>query len=408
MARAPDTLACDDAEGRMTTAGDGPISIFLLFLRLGLRIFGVDELQVAGLRRRLVEERGWLTPDRFDETVALAAFMPGGAGLQIALATGRERAGLAGATAAALGFLAPTAALAIALGAFWTRLDGLAGGAWVHGVKAACAAIVLQTVLTMGRRLVRGPIRIGVAAGAGAGLVLTAGPVAQIAALAVGAAFGFALLRDETPGASAPPPGAAGWKALIAFAGLLAGLPLLTVLLASPELGLASAAFRAGAFAFGDGRMILPLLDAETHARGWMSTDAAVAGFGLVSALPGPSVVYAGFVGAVQDYAAGAWIGGLIALAAATAPAVLLALAAAPVRTALIAAPGMRAAAAGAGATAVGVLAACLWRTILPAAVSRPSDWALVGAAWIFLSIARLPAWMTVLGFAIATAIFRR
>lgn len=406
MAGAADALARDDAEDRMTTRREGPLSIFLFFLRLGLSAFGTDEAQAARLRRQLVEERGWLTPETYDEAHGLAGLLPGG-GLQLALAAGRDCAGPIGALLAGLGFMAPAAIAAIALGAFWAPLERLTDGAWVHGVKAASAAIVLQTILTMGRRLVRGPIRVGIAAGAGVGLVLSAGPAAQLAAILVGAVFGFALLRDDAAKA-APSSLSLNLKALVAFAVLLAGLPLLTALLASPELGLASAAFRAGAFAFGDGRMILPLLEAETHGRGWLSTDAAVAGFGLISALPGPAVVYAGFVGAVQDYAAGAWVGGLIALAAAALPAALLFFAAAPIRAALIVQPAVRAAFAGAGVTAVGVLAACLWRTILPAAVSRPSDWALVGAAWIFLSVARLPAWITVLGFAIATAIFRR
>jgi chromate transporter len=394
----------------MTRQGDSPLSIFLAFLRFGLAAFGTDEAQIARLRRQLVDRRAWLTPETFAE-IAVLTGLPGAAGLHIALAAGRERSGLAGALAAGLGYLAPAGLAAIMLGAFWTPLESLADGAWVHGAKAAGAAIVLSTILAMGRRLVRGPIRVGIAAGAGVGLVLTAGPAAQLAAIAVGAVFGVALLREETPDSALAPP-AVGLRSvfigLLVFAVLLAGLPVAAALLNSPELGLAGAALRAGGFAFSDSRMILPLLEAETHGRGWLSTDAASAGFALVSALPGPALAYAGFVGAAQDYAAGGWMGGVIALAMAVLPAVLFAQAAAPIRALLVSSREVRAALAGAGATAVGVLAACLWRTMLPAAISRPSDWALVAAAWIFISVARLPAWATMLGFAVATAIFRR
>ncbi len=394
----------------MTKDGGGPRSIFLMFLRIGLSAFGTGEAQVARLRRALVDERAWITSEGFAEIAVVANLLPGGAGLQIALAAGRERGGTAGGLAAGLGYLAPAALLAIVLGAGWSRLAGLVDGAWIHGAKAAGAAVVLQTILTMGRRMVRGPIRIGIAAGAGVGLVLTTGPGAQMAALAVGAMFGCALLRDEAPASSRP--SAFVTRAVLggvaAFALLLAGLPIAAGLLNSPELGLVGAAFRAGGFAVADGRMILPLIEAETHGRGWLSTDAATAGFGLISALPGPALAYAGFVGAAQDYVAWGWPGGLLALAAATAPALLLAQAAAPIRATLAASREATAAMAGLGATAVGVMSAFLWRTMLPAAISRPSDWALVGAAWIFLSIARLPAWATVLGFAMATAIFRR
>jgi chromate transporter len=56
----------------------------------------------------------------------------------------------------------------------------------------------------------------------------------------------------------------------------------------------------------------------------------------------------------------------------------------------------------------VGLLAAALWNPVLTSTVQRPADWALVAAAWVFLSIARLPPWMVVIGFATATGIFTR
>jgi chromate transporter len=64
------------------------------------------------------------------------------------------------------------------------------------------------------------------------------------------------------------------------------------------------------------------------------------------------------------------------------------------------------AAAAGAAAAAVGLLAAALWNPLVAAAVRQPRDWALVAAAFVFLSVARLPAWLVVPGFALAAGIF--
>ena len=60
---------------------------------------------------------------------------------------------------------------------------------------------------------------------------------------------------------------------------------------------------------------------------------------------------------------------------------------------------------AGVGATVVGVLAATLWNPILMTAVKQPADWALVAAAFVFLQVAKLPPWLVVISFAIATGL---
>jgi chromate transporter len=54
----------------------------------------------------------------------------------------------------------------------------------------------------------------------------------------------------------------------------------------------------------------------------------------------------------------------------------------------------------------VGVLAAALWDPVLMTAVKVPTDWALVLAAFVFLQVARLPPWLVVIGFAVATGVF--
>jgi chromate transporter len=59
-------------------------------------------------------------------------------------------------------------------------------------------------------------------------------------------------------------------------------------------------------------------------------------------------------------------------------------------------------------AVVVGLLAAALWNPVLTSTVHRAGDWALVAAAWVFLSVARLPPWLVVIGFATATGLLTR
>jgi chromate transporter len=233
--------------------------------------------------------------------------------------------------------------------------------------------------------------------------------VAQIFALAAGAAVGFVVLREpgpEIPDSSRPPAGRRGaFAILVVFALLLALLPLAAAALREPMLGLASVFYRAGALTFGDDQLLLPLLRTELVDRGWLSRQAFLAGYGAAQALPGPLFGFAAYAGAAQSYAPGGWIGGLAALVAIFAPGMLLLAGVLPLWDGIKHAPEARGAAAGACAAAVGLLAAAFWDPLLITAIRVPNDWALLAAACIFLAVARLPAWLVVPGFALATAL---
>jgi chromate transporter len=90
----------------------------------------------------------------------------------------------------------------------------------------------------------------------------------------------------------------------------------------------------------------------------------------------------------------------LVALIAIFLPSVLLLLGVLPFWDRLKREPLARAAMAGLNAVVVGVLAAALWNPVLHTAIRRPSDWLLAAGAYVFLSVARLPAWLVVLGSA--------
>jgi chromate transporter len=263
----------------------------------------------------------------------------------------------------------------------------------------------------MARVLAVGPIRAGIAIGAAGGLLIAHGPVAQILALAAGAVFGLFMLRE--PGATVPddpathqvPPAVSG-AALSVFVLLLGVLPFLAAWLGEPTLGLASVFYRTGALVFGGGHVVLPLLQSEVVGRGWLDQDAFLGGYGVVQALPGPLFSFAGFVGAAQHAAPGGWRGGLVALVAIFLPSLLLVLGVLPFWDRLKTQPGARGALAGVNAVVVGVLAAALWNPVLTTAVQRPSDWALLAGAFVFLAVAKLPPWLVVVGFAVLIGIF--
>jgi chromate transporter len=388
--------------------------VFLAFLVQGLTAFGGPVAHLGYFRREFVERRARLSEAAFADLLALSQFLPGPASSQLGMAIGLRRAGYAGLLAAWVGFTLPAAAIMIGLAYLAPYLSAAWGEGWLHGLKIAAAAVVLQALVAMARTLAVGPIRAGMAIGAAAGLIIAQGPVAQILALCAGAVFGLAMLRDEPVPAipddaathKVPPAAAAG--ALVAFALLLGLLPFLAASLQNPTLGLASVFYRTGALVFGGGHVVLPLLQSEVVGRGWLDQDTFLAGYGAAQALPGPLFSFAGFVGAAQGVAPGGWPGGLVALAAIFLPSLLLVVGVLPFWDRLKGRPAARGALAGVNAVVVGVLAAALWSPMLTSAIGRPADWALLAAAFVFLAVARLPPWLVVIGFSAATGLLLR
>jgi chromate transporter len=387
--------------------------VFGAFLAQGRTAFGGPVAHIGYFRREFVERRAWLGEAAFADLLALAQFLPGPASSQLGMAIGLRRAGYLGLLAAWVGFTLPAAAAMIALAYLTPNLPPGWGDGVLHGLKLAAAAVVAQALVAMARTLAVGPIRGGMAIGAGLGLLFAHGPVAQIAALAAGALFGIAWLRETGPVEPDDPQAprvspAVSAAALTLFITLLGILPYLANWLEDPSLGLASVFYRAGALVFGGGHVVLPILQQEVVRRGWLDQDTFLAGYGAVQALPGPLFSFAGFVGAAQGVAPGGWRGGLTALGAIFLPSLLLVVGVLPFWDRLKTQALARGALAGVNAVVVGVLAAALWDPVLTTAIRRPSDWALAAAALLFLAVARLPPWLVVVAFAVLIGVFSR
>ena len=385
--------------------------IFLAFLGQGLTAFGGPVAHIGYFRREFVERRAWLSETAFADLLALAQFLPGPASSQLGMAIGLRRAGYPGLMAAWLGFTLPAGAAMIVLAYLAPAATGAWGDGVLRGLKVAAAAVVLQALVAMGRTLAIGPIRAAMAIGAGLGLIYAGGHgplgVAQILTLAAGGLFGMAFLREpmeDAPGEEPCGSPTVSVLALCAFALLLGVLPFLAALSQDPSLSLASVFYRTGALVFGGGHVVLPLLQTEVVARGWVGQNEFLAGYGAMQALPGPLFAFAGFVGT----SVAGWPAGILALVAIFLPSLLLVVGVVPFWDRLKLQPGARAAVAGVNAVVVGVLGAALWNPMLKHTVQQPTDWALLAAAYVFLAVARLPPWIVVIGFALAGGAFLR
>ncbi|WP_287804743.1 MULTISPECIES: chromate efflux transporter [Diaphorobacter] len=378
--------------------------VFLIFLRLGLTSFGGPVAHLGYFREEFVARRGWLTEDAYADLVALCQFLPGPASSQVGLALGLRQAGWGGALAAWLGFTLPSALVMALLGLGLVAGQGLMPAGVLHGLKVAAVAVVAQAVWGMARSLCRGPARLLLMALACALALLWPGVVGQVGAMLVAALAGLGLWGRA--GAMPAPPSQGGLAAgvrprtgallLAAFAALLVLLPLAARAWPQGWLVLADAFYRAGALVFGGGHVVLPLLQAEVVATGWVAADDFLAGYGLAQAVPGPLFTFAAFLGAAAGHGAGGWLGAAVCLVAIFVPAFLLVAGALPFWERLRHNARARAALAGVNAAVVGLLLAALYHPVWTSAIHAPADLALALAAFAALVWARVPPWLVV------------
>jgi chromate transporter len=124
-----------------------PAELFRVFNGLALRGFG-GVLPFA--QRALVEERRWLSPEAFAETLSLAQVLPGPNICNLALMIGDRFFGLRGAFAALAGMMAAPMAIVIALAALY---GGLAHHPVVARALEGMAAVSAGLVIAMALKL---------------------------------------------------------------------------------------------------------------------------------------------------------------------------------------------------------------------------------------------------------------
>lgn len=382
--------------GRESGTGhsNAAVEVLLAFLRLGLTSFGGPVAHLAYFRSEFVERRKWLDDQRYSDLVALCQFLPGPASSQVGMALGLGRAGWWGALAAWLGFTLPSAIALILFALGVAHWSGLAQSGAVHGLKVVAVVVVAQAVWGMARSLCPDRLRGGIAIGAA--LLVLALPTAQgqLLAIGLGGLIGWrALALPHLPSAAHGDYGIAKRTAgllLLAFAGLLIGLPLLAAALGGAGLAAFAEFYQAGSLVFGGGHVVLPLLQASVVPPGWVDNDTFLAGYGAAQAVPGPLFTFAAFLGAAMPSPLGGWTGGLLLLLAIFLPSFLLVTGALPYWESLRQRDAVQRAMGGINAAVVGLLVAALYDPVWSSAIHTRADFGLALAAYGLLVFGRL------------------
>jgi chromate transporter len=270
--------------------------------RIGCVGFGGPPAHIALLRRLVVDNRGWLDAEEFEDAVAACNLLPGPASTQLAIFCARRVRGTVGALVGGVAFIVPGLALILALSALfleasppdWIRGAGAGMGAAVAAVAVRAAWDLIQP--SRRRTEGRGRLRWAFYATAGGVVAATAGVWVVLVLLACGA---FELI----------------WRR--AASGHASFVPLLLAAGTGGSLSLVWTAFKVGALSYGGGFVIVPLMQGDAVGRyHWLTESQFLNAVALGQITPGPVVQTVAAVG----YGAAGLGGGLLAALVAFSP----------------------------------------------------------------------------------------
>lgn len=173
---------------------------FPVWLRIGLLSFGGPAGQIALMHRELVEKRRWISEERFLHALNFCTLLPGPEAQQLATYIGWLLHRTAGGLVAGGLFVLPGAVLMLGLSAVYATFHQVpAIEAVFFGVKAAVLAVVVEAVVRIGKRALKTPAALVIAALAFVALFAFAAPFPLI--IAISALAGALGVPVRGPGA---------------------------------------------------------------------------------------------------------------------------------------------------------------------------------------------------------------
>jgi len=271
--------------------------------------FGGPTAQIALMHRVLVDEKKWLSEGQYLNALSFCMLLPGPEAMQLATYAGWRLHGLRGGLAAGLLFVAPGAAVVLALSMIYAAFGNVPlVEAIFLGVKAAVLVIVVEALLRISKRALKGRENWIIAGLAFVGIFFFALPFPLIVFAA--ALFGYFMsTRSAAPEAvvaldathvTETAKTAAIW--LVIWVAPLAGLASMF----GREHVLSQLAWffsKLAVVTFGGAYAVLAYMGQDVVMRcGWLEAGQMMDGLGLAETTPGPLILVTEFVGYLAAY----------------------------------------------------------------------------------------------------------
>lgn len=343
-----------------------PLSdLFRTFGHIGLMSFGGPAAQIALMHRVLVDQKRWLTEKEYLSALSFCMLLPGPEAMQLATWSGWRLHGTLGGLIAGLLFVAPGALVVLALAALYAAYGNVPlMQALFMGVQAAVAVIVIEALLRVSKRALKGRAALVVAVLAFLALFLANAPF-PVVILAAGI-WGWFNARNTVASADPLPdaPRAAGTLQTLAIGLVIWLTPIAALWIMDAgllaEIGLFFA--KLAILTFGGAYAVLAwMAQAVVEDKGWLTLRQMMDGMGLAETTPGPLILVTEFVGYMAGHRQGGWMTGVAAAAitlwSTFVPSFMMIFAGAPWIARITADPRLAGALSGIMAAVVGVIA---------------------------------------------------
>ncbi|MFN4129816.1 MAG: chromate efflux transporter [Paracoccaceae bacterium] len=285
------------------------------FARIGLLSFGGPAAQIALMHRVLVDERKWLTEKEYLSALSFCMLLPGPEAMQLATWAGWRLHGTVGGLIAGGLFVLPGALVVLALSmayAAWGDLPLMQ--ALFLGVQAAVIAIVIEALIRVARRALRGRAAYVIALLAFLGLFVLNLPFPAI--ILAAAIWGLLTARGNRAALPAGTAMTAPRTVQTVVFWLAVWLVPLALLWVKGGILFEIGWFfsKLAVLTFGGAYAVLAWMTQDVVAvQGWLTTPQMMAGLGLAETTPGPLILVNAFVGFMAGHGAAGWAMGLAA-----------------------------------------------------------------------------------------------
>ena len=336
--------------------------------RIGWLSFGGPSAQIALMHRMLVDERRWLSEQKFLDALGFCMLLPGPEAMQLATYAGWKLHGTRGGLVAGLAFVLPGSLIVLVLAMIYAAFGHAPFmQAAFRGVQAAVLVLVVEAVLRISKRALVNTRQYVFAAVAFVALFAFAVPYPLIvlAAALVGACWPLAVSTQRAPVRTVTI--AHTFHTVVVWLAVWV-LPLaaLAAIVGRDHILSQLAWFfsRLAMVTFGGAYAVLAYMSQEVVAQhGWLTARQMLDGLGLAETTPGPLILvteFVGYVAAFRAAPANALLQGLagaaVALWATFAPCFLWVFAGAPWIGWLGTRPRLKGALAGITAAVLGVI----------------------------------------------------
>lgn len=333
-----------------------------VFGHIGLLSFGGPAAQIALMHKELVETRDWLTEAQFLRALSFCMLLPGPEAMQLATYAGWKQRGIVGGLIGGGLFVIPGAivigVLALVYGAFGEV-------SWIQalflGIKATVVVIVLEALIKVSKRALKGRKYYVIAALSFTALFFFAVPFPIV--IAIAALIGAIGTQVTTPPTQTRLPWAQSGK-IIGVGLILWAIPILIAFALSQDLLVEIGIFfsKLAVVTFGGAYAVLAYMtQAVVNTNEWLTTAQMMDALGLAETTPGPLILVTQFVAMLTGFAqGGVWtavLAGMLALWVTFVPCFIWIFAGAPLIDWLEGRPKLNGALAAITGAVVGVIA---------------------------------------------------